>query len=147
MPRTLAALLAVALGLPLFAADPPALPTATVTVSTVTVKDGAFNLTQYVSTPVQKQGTRKEKKGDELVDVSFTFTEVVMTPVTITYKLKDVKATGTDGKAIPAADLEKKLRDGGTVVLVAGPFADEFRKVFKDGTVFIDQSAPPQPPK
>ena len=146
--RLLVAAFAVAFALPAVAADPPpapALPTATVTVTAVTVMDGAFHVTQYLSAAVQKQGTRKVKKGDEVVDEVYTFTEIVMTPVTTAYKLKDVKATGTDGKALPADDLEKKLKDSGAVVMHVGPLSDAVRKVFKDGTVFIDQT--PTPPK
>lgn len=146
--RRLLAVLAFALALPALAADPPkGLDTrATVTIVHATIQDGKIQVTDYVARQVQEQVTVNEKQGDKVVPVTKTVTRTVMTPVTSSLAVKDVKVTGTDGKAIPAADLEKKLKDGGPVVLVAGPLGEDTRKVFKDGTVFIDQSAP-QPPK
>ncbi len=143
MLRRLAALLALTAALPAFAADPPA----TVTVVSATLKDGKMVVTSYVAQQVQEQVTVNEKQGDKVVPVVKTVTRTVMTPVAVTHAVKDLKATGTDGQAIPAADLEKKLKDGGPVVLTSGPLGEAARTVFKDGTVFIDQSAPPQPPK
>lgn len=141
--RRLLAVLAFAAALPALAADPPA----TVTVVNATLQDGKMVVTSYVAKQVQQQVTVNEQVGDKVVPVTKTVTATVMTPVTVAFVVKDLKATGTDGKAIPAADLEKKLKDGGPVVLTSGPLGEDARKVFKDGTVFIDQSAPPQPPK
>lgn len=143
MRRLLAALATFALALPALAADPPKV-LATVNIVNVTLQDGKMVMTSYVAQQVQKPVTVNERVGDKVVQVTKTATETVMTPVNVAYTLKDLKATGTDGKAIPAADLEKKLKDGGPVVLTSGPLGETARKVFKDGTVFIDQSEPPK---
>ncbi len=129
---------------------PPPKPTevvsAAVTVATVTLKDGVI-----------------------VHSYSYTYQEAVMTPVTTmvngqpvtTYqtqmiqkngtkenkwKLKEAKATGTDGKAIDTDDLEKKLKDGGVVVTYTGGLSEEARKVFKDGTIFLPVSTSPAAP-
>lgn len=131
------------------AADPEKAPPAVVELTTVTVKDGAITrdvtvyTTQTVEVPVEQvvngqkvTTTRKE-----------TRTVPVVTQVMV--KVKDLKATGTDGKAIDAADLEKKLKAGGAVVMHYGKLSDDHRKLFKDGTVFVEQTPPtaPEPKK
>jgi hypothetical protein len=144
MHRLLAALLGIALALPALAADATA--SIKITVVNATVRDGKMVVTHYVNEQVAKPVTVKEKVGDKVVTVTKTVVETVRTPVTTAFLLKEVKATGTDGKTIPAADLEQKLKDGGPVVMTSGPIGEDTRKVFKDGTVFIDESAI-QPPK
>lgn len=61
---------------------------------------------------------------------------------TTTTELKILKATNTDGKEIPTADLKSRLKDGGPVVFLGGPLDAEWRKKFKGSTVFVEYTVP-----
>ncbi len=136
--------------------DPPkpaepvkAAPTAAVTLKTLAVKDGMVVSTQPVTVTefVVVQEVRVVNGQNVTVARQVPVTKTMMQETKS--KLKDMKATGTDGKDIAGDDLEKKLKDGGTVVMHTGKLGDEFRKLFKDGTVFVEQVPPelkPAPP-
>jgi hypothetical protein len=144
MPRTLAALLAVALGLSLFAADPPkpAVAAAHVRIELTKVttgKDASLVMTEVVSVPTTADVTSFKEIDGKQVPVTEKQTVVRMETVQVELPAKGYKATGTDGKEIPAADLEKRLKGGAVAVVSLGQVPLELRKVFKDDTVFIER--------
>lgn len=157
MSRLFTALLSVALALsPAFAQDPPkvdppkpavpaqpAATTVTITVMPLAVKNGAFQSQVTEMVPVTEKVTVTEIANGRPVTRTVDVTTYKVVMKTIETKLKDLKATGSDGKAIPGDELEKKLKDGGTLVMHVGKLDAEARKVFKDGTVFVEQAAPP----
>jgi hypothetical protein len=135
---------------------PPAPPAVTATpampggmmmlnVVKVKVKDGGLVSQHSVMVPVQETVKVTEVVNGESVSRDVTVTKYVTQTVETVTKLKDVKASGTDGKAIDADDLEKKLKDGTMVVMIFGKLGDDQRKVFKDDTIFLEQ-VPPTPP-
>lgn len=83
------------------------------------------------------------------VPVTEKRTVTSVTTMEVALSAKDFKATGVDGKDIPAADLEKKLKGGAVVVMSFAPLSVDHRKVFKDDIVFIERTpvvvaAPPK---
>lgn len=129
---------------------PPAMPAMPggmmlLNVVKVKVKDGGLVQQETVMVPVQETVTVTEVVNGQQVTKEVAVTKVVTKTMERTTKLKDLKASGADGKAISADDLEKKLKDGSTVVMVMGKLSDDQRKVFKDDTIFIEQG-PPVPP-
>ena len=60
--------------------------------------------------------------------------------------VKELNASGPDGKRLSADATAKALAGGGVVVMFTGELVPELRKAFKDGTVFLDQT-PPKPEK
>jgi hypothetical protein len=128
-------------------------PSATVTLMTLVVKDGAVSRTQAVPVQVAEQVPVTTNVNGRNVTTFQTVTVTRMVVQEVKTPLKDIKATGVDGKDIAGEELEKRMKDGGTVVMYTGTLDPELRKVFKDGTAFIDQAAavkapaPPGTPK
>lgn len=120
---------------------PPPMPGGMMTVSVVKVKVKDGGLVQQVTEMVPVQETVKvtEFVNGQPVIKDVAVTKYMMQTVEKVTKLKDVKATGTDGKAITGDDLEKKLKDGTSVVMTFGKLTDDQRKVFKDDTIFMEQ--------
>jgi hypothetical protein len=159
MLRLFTALLSVTLALsPAFAQDPtkvdpaksgtdkpaePAKPTpvASVTLMTLAVKDGMFTRTQTVPTQVAEQVPVSTRVNGRNVTTFQTVVTTRMVVQEVKTSLKDIRATGIDGKEVAGEEVEKRLKDGGTVVMYTGTLDPEMRKVFKDGTLFIDHAA------
>lgn len=111
----------------------------------VKVKDGGLVQQDTVMVPVTKTVEVEQEVNGQKVKKQVPVTEYVIKTEERSTKLKDVKASGVDGKAISADDLEKKLKDGTTVVMTFGKLSDDQRKVFKDDTIFMEMG-PPMPP-
>ena len=116
------------------------LPTTTHAVQFVvaTVKDDKltyetaqpYTFTEYVDVTRQVNG--------QTVTEKVPVTKTAERKVTHARPLSELKATGADGKEIPAADLKEKLKAGGPVVLATAPVTDEWRKLFKPDTLFLE---------
>lgn len=119
-----------------------------INVAKVKVKDGGIVAQETVMVPVTKLVEVEAEENGKKVKKQVPVTEMRTETRERVTKLKDVKASGADGKAIEGDDLEKKLKDGGLVVMTFGKLTEEQRKVFKDDTVFVEQTppAPPAPP-
>lgn len=87
-------------------------------------------VTEYVSQPQVVNGKQ--------VTVKVPVTKTVEQKATVARPLSELKATGTNGQEIAPAELREKLKGGGPVVLLAGPIGEEWRMLFKTGTVFVE---------
>jgi hypothetical protein len=94
-------------------------------------------LTSTAVSPVTKSVTFIDKDGNTK---AISVTETITT--TTARELKFLKATDTDGKEIPVADLKTRLKNGGLVVFLTGPLDPDWRKKFKSGVVFVEYTAP-----
>lgn len=124
---------------PVLAADPTPL-SATVTLRTLTVTDGRVPGPWVVEQPVpQLVPVVMNLNGRPVVRQ-----KVVVQPLLVqrqtTILVRDLTATGVDGKPITADEMEKRLTDGSKVVAHTGPLAAKFRALFNDDTVFLDET-------
>lgn len=123
------------------AAQPPALapPAPIPTLMTGRVVDGSFEHAVPETVPVQQAvtvtGTTPDGRPVQRVKTGTTFQVVRRT---VRSSLDRVSATGADGRVIPKDKLADLLKDESVVVVTYGaPAAEKYRKVFKDGTVFL----------
>lgn len=95
-----------------------------------------------VPVPVKKVVKAAVNEGGVLkeVDREVTVVEFVMQKVGV--PVKGLRATDAAGRPIPAARLAGLLAAETTVVMHAGPLADKHRKLYKDGTVFVEEPPP-----
>ena len=142
MFRSLAALLVASVAL---AADPPPYP-ATVTLTPVTVQDGTAEWVVIKMVPVTKTVEVEVLRNGKRVKELQTVTEYVSDLKAVRRPVKELNASGPDGKRLSADATAKALAGGGVVVMFTGELVPELRKAFKDGTVFLDQT-PPKPEK
>lgn len=137
------------------APQPPAVAPSSGHVELVRVspgKDGGLQMTQSVSVPQTVEVTVFKLIDGNQVPVKEKRTVTQVTTMEVALSAKDFKATGVDGKDIPMADLEKKVKGGAVAVMSFAPLSADQRKVFKDDIVFIERTpivvaAPPKPEK
>jgi hypothetical protein len=130
---------AVSLAVAAIAADPPkSKSSGDVQFVIATLKGDQFTyevtqqvtVTEYVSQQKQVNG----KQVTVMVPVSKQVDQKSM----FARPMSELKATGTNGKEIPPADLKEKLKAATPVVLLSGPIGEEWRMLFKTGTVFVE---------
>lgn len=126
----------VSLAVAAIAADPPKSSSA-VQFVVATLKDDQFTyeVTQQVTVTeyVSEQRVVNGKQVTVMVPVSKQVDQKSM----FARPMSELKATGTNGKEIPPADLKEKLKAATPVVLLSGPIGEEWRMLFKTGTVFV----------
>ncbi len=128
-----------------FAADPPPYP-ATVTLTPVTVQDGTAEWVVVKMVPVTKTVEVEVFRNGQRVKELQTVTEYVSDLKVVRRPVKELNASGADGKRLASDAVAKRLVGDAVVVMFTGELAPELRKAFKDGTVFLDQT-PPKPEK
>ena len=107
------------------------------TFATVTVADGTLSWSAPViatkvvpvTVAVIEDGVTKTKTVNQTVTVSeFQKTELPLTEFDI---------TTANGKAVPAVDLQKRLKAGGTLILLHNPLDEKTRKWFSDDALLF----------
>jgi hypothetical protein len=120
-------------------ADPPKpTPALPIQLIVATLKDDklVYVVTQRATVTEYEAQTRTEN--GRTVTVMVPVQKEVDQKVTLAKPMSELKATGTTGKEVPAADLKEKLKAGVPVVLLSGPLDPEWRVLFKTGTVFLE---------
>ncbi len=137
--RSLLAAAAVLLALPALAADDP--PKGGGTVQMLIAKVDGDNLVTTSSSTLPRSVTVKD--GDQQKTITVTETNSTSTG----RPLKNIRATDTEDKEIPAADFKDKMKSGGLVVWMNSPLDATWKAKFKRGTVFAEYVAAKDEPK
>jgi hypothetical protein len=120
------------------AADPPKKPALPIQLIVASLKDDKliYEVTQKVKVTeyISQNRTVNGRTITEMVPVQ----KEVDQRVTLARPMSELKATGTNGKEVSAADLKEKLKANVPVVLLSGPLDPEWRVLFKTGTVFLE---------
>lgn len=107
------------------------------TFATVTAADGLLSWnTQVISTRVVPV-TEYVKEDNLLVPKTVNHTMTVAEFKKTEVKLVEFDITAADGKAVPADDVAKRLKAGGTLILLRNPLDDKSRKWFSDDALFF----------
>lgn len=137
-PRFLSPFALVALASPALAEPPKTKTPMAVQFVVATLKDD--HLTYEVPQPatVTEYVSQQQVVNGRPVTVKVPVTKTVDGKKVVARPMSELKATGTTGQEIAPADLREKLKGGGPVVLLAGPIGEEWRALFKTGTVFVE---------
>ncbi len=137
-PRFLFPLALAVLASPALAEPPKTKTPMAVQFVVATLKDDQFTYEVTQPTTVTEYVSQQQQQGGKQVTVNVPVTKTVDGKRVIARPLSELKATGTTGQEIAPADLKEKLKGGGPVVLLAGPIGEEWRALFKTGTVFVE---------
>lgn len=136
-----AGVLATAAPVPKLPPPPAPKTAATVNLCVAKVVDGG-QLEVSSTQTVQKAITvsvEVERNGQKVTEQRVEYvTESV--PVTYRMVIANTRCTTADGKEVAADDLAKRLGDGGPVVQVYQAMDPEWKKLFADDVIFLDQS-------
>lgn len=111
------------------------------------VEDGHLVTTAIDLVPMMRMGTRVVKAADgSLEQQQYAYTVVVPVETRKRMSLQGATVTGVNGKRIPTDQIAELLKDEAVIVVTYGvPTAAKYRRVFKDGTLFVTLSLPQAP--
>jgi hypothetical protein len=108
-------------------------------------KDGTFLVREQSLVFELRQETVTEQKDGKPVTVTRTVTVAV--PVVRQWQLpRQTEVVGVDGKPIDRDAVARLLRKDRLVVVTVGTAPEAYRRLFKDGTLFLVAPALPGPP-
>lgn len=138
-----AALLAasVAVAAPVPKAPPPPNPKSTANLYLASAKMSGANieLTQTQQSARARMVTETVEVNGVPTQVTKQIIEYTPTQVTMQMTTAGMKVTTADGKEVAADDIAKKIGDGAAVVRVIGTLDPEWRKMFADDVLFLEQ--------
>lgn len=148
MTRTLlAAAVATAVAAAATAAPVPKTPPApapkaggSLQLATAKMNGELIQITQMYDQTVYTQVTETVEQNGQQVTVTKMVPQTKQVAQTYQMTLKGTKATTADGKEVSEEDLAKKLADTAAVVQVPAGFDPEWKKLFADDVIFLEQS-------
>lgn len=112
------------------------------TIQMLIAKVEGDKLVTSTSSETPRTVTVTSKDGSETKTITVTET----TTTTVARDLKYLRASGPDGKEVPAAEWKDRLKGGGLVVFLTGSLDPSWKAKFKKGTLFVEYAAPDEEP-
>lgn len=105
---------------------------------TATLKDDRLNYQVTRTVTVTEYVSQQQEQEGKTVTVKVPVQKQVQKKTILSRPLSELKATGTNGMEISPGQLRELVKPNTPVVLLNGPLAEEWRLLFKTGTVFFE---------